>query len=131
MSAQLPGALIGWPLLPLPDEQGELHWPGLEDSVRQSIRVILATRPGEQLMHPEFGGGLAQFIAEQNTLATRASMRDRVAESLGRWERRIAVERVEVWEVEERPSEVRVEVYYRVLRTGAPGTLAVTVGLGG
>ena len=131
MSARLPAALIGWPLLPLPDAGGELHWPALEDSVRQSIRVILSTRPGEQLMHPDFGGGLAQFIAEQNTLATRARMRDRVAESLARWERRVAVERVEVWELPERPSEVRVEVHYRILRTGAGGTLAVSVGLGG
>jgi phage baseplate assembly protein W len=131
MSAPLPAALIGWPLLPLPDADGELHWPGLEESVRQSIRVILATRPGEQLMHPEFGGGLAQFVAEQNTLATRARMRERVAESLARWERRIAVERVEVWEVPERPSEVRVEVHYRILRTGAGATLAVGVALQG
>jgi hypothetical protein len=124
-------ALVGWPLLPLPDAGGELQWPALDESVRQAIRVILSTVPGEQLMQPQFGGGLAQFIAEQNTLATRARIRDRVAASLGRWEPRIALERVEVWEVPERPSEVRVEVYYRVLRTGVSASLAVTLALGG
>jgi phage baseplate assembly protein W len=124
-------ALVGWPLLPLPDAGGELQWPALDESVRQAIRVILSTVPGEQLMQPQFGGGLAQFVAEQNTLATRARIRDRVTASLGRWEPRIALERVEVWEVPERPSEARVEVYYRVVRTGVSASLAVTLALGG
>lgn len=124
-------ASVGWPLLPLPDEAGALQWPALDESVRQAIRVILSTVPGEQLMQPQFGGGLAQFVAEQNTLATRARIRDRVTASLGRWEPRIVLERVEVWEVPERPSEVRVEVYYRVLRTGVSASLAVTLALGG
>jgi hypothetical protein len=26
----LPNPLLGWPLLPLPDEQGQLTWPTLE-----------------------------------------------------------------------------------------------------
>ena len=51
---------IGWPLLPVP-EDGVLAFPDLEDSVRQSIQVILLTRPGERLMRPQFGAGLDQF----------------------------------------------------------------------
>ena len=43
---------IGWPLLPVPNENGELEYPTLEESVRQQIRVLLSTRPGEQLMGP-------------------------------------------------------------------------------
>jgi hypothetical protein len=49
-TSQLPRPLIGWPLFALPDEHGRLDWPDLEASVRQGIRVILSTRPGEQLM---------------------------------------------------------------------------------
>jgi hypothetical protein len=131
MNGSLPAALLGWPLLPLPDASGELNWPSLEDSVRQSIRVILSTRPGEQLMQPEFGAGLAEFITEPNTLSTRARIRDRVAQSLARWERRALVERIEVWEVAERPTEVRVEIFYRLARTGAPGTVALALALTG
>jgi hypothetical protein len=44
--------LIGWPLLPLPDEHGRLDWPDLAKSVRDAIRIILSTRPSEQLMRP-------------------------------------------------------------------------------
>ncbi|QSA98399.1 GPW/gp25 family protein [Methylococcus sp. EFPC2] len=121
--------LLGWPLLPLPDEHGRLVYPDLEDSVRQYIRVILSTRPGEQLMRPDFGGGLDRLVHEPNTLATRRRIRDLVQESLARWEKRILLDRVEVWEVEGEPGEVRVEIEYRLARTGSPARMGLTVQL--
>jgi hypothetical protein len=121
--------LIGWPLLPLPDEHGALAWPELAQSVREGIRVILCTRPAEQLMRPEFGGGLDRLLHQPNTVATRRQMRDLVQESLARWERRILLDAVEVWEVSNQPSHVRVEIAYRLARTGAPGAMNVTVEL--
>lgn len=73
----LPRPLIGWPLLPLPDAHGRLNYPTLDQSVRQSIEVILRTRPGEQLMRPDFGAGLAAFLHEPNVLTTRRRIRAR------------------------------------------------------
>jgi phage baseplate assembly protein W len=113
----------------MPDEHGQLHWPDLAESVRASIRVILSTRPSEQLMRPEFGGGLDRLLHEPNTVATRREMRDLVRDSLTRWEKRILLDGVEVWEVPGQPSHVRVEIAYRLARTGAPGAMNVTVQL--
>jgi phage baseplate assembly protein W len=127
MMAVLPPPLIGWPLLAVPDADGRLAYPTLAASVRQMIEVILRTRPGEQLMRPEFGAGLETMLHEPNTLTTRARMRDLIADSLDRWERRIVVDRVDVREVADRPSHVRVEIGYRVRRTGAAEQLGVTV----
>lgn len=121
---------IGWPLLPVPDERGELRYPGLEESVRASIRIILSTRPGEQLMRPEFGAGLESFLHEPNTLTTRRQVRDLVEESLERWEQRLRVDRIEVWEVPEHPARIRVEIAYRLRRTGAARQLALTMDVG-
>ncbi|WP_341679311.1 GPW/gp25 family protein [Niveibacterium sp. SC-1] len=121
--------LIGWPLFALPDENGALAYPALEDSVRQLIRVILSTRPGEQLMRPDFGGGLDALLHEPNTLVTRSLIRDLVQQSLTRWERRILLDRVEVWEVAGQPGHVRVEIAYRLARTGVPAQMGLTVQL--
>lgn len=124
-----PSSLIGWPLLALPDVNGRLNYPTLEQSVQQSIRVILSTRPGEQLMRPLFGAGLDQFIHEHNTLTTRRRIRDLIMESLQQWERRIVVDRVDVSEVADRPTLVRVEIGYRLVRTGAFQQLGLTIEL--
>ena len=126
---RLPPAPVSWPLLPLPDAGGRLVYPTLDASVRQAIRVILQTRPGEQLMRPEFGAGLEEFVHEQNTLTTRRRIRDVVVESLERWEPRITVERVDVWEQPERPTDVRVEIAYRLRRTRAAQQLGLRMTL--
>jgi phage baseplate assembly protein W len=121
--------LIGWPLLPLPDENGQLNYPTLESSVRQSIQIILRTRPGEQLMRPLFGAGLENYLHELNTLTTRRRIRDLIMESLEAWERRVILDRVEVNEVEGEPAQIRVELGYRIRRTGQPQQLGVTLEL--
>ncbi|RNF86196.1 GPW/gp25 family protein [Montanilutibacter psychrotolerans] len=127
----LPRPLLGWPLLPLPDEHGRLQWPGLEASVRELVRVVLSTRPGEQLMRPDFGAGVELLLHEPDTLATRRSIRDCVHESLERWERRILIDRVDVREVEGQPGHLRVEIAYRLARNGAAAQMALTVQLEG
>src|SRR5258706_7464095 len=117
--AEIIRPLLGWPLLPLPDEAGVVGWPSLEQSVREAIRIILTTRPGEQLMRPDFGAGLDRLLHEPNTVATRRQIRDLVQASLTRWERRILLDAVEVWEVPDEPSHLRVEIAYRLARSRA------------
>jgi phage baseplate assembly protein W len=120
---------VGWPLLPLPDASGRLSFPPPDVSVRELIRVILSTRPGEQLMRPRFGAGLERFVHEPNTLATRRRIRDAVADGLARWEPRVTVDRVDVQELPDAPSAVRVEIAYRVRATGAMGAVGVSMDL--
>ncbi len=62
----------------MPDASGVLAWPDLAQSVRVGIRSILSTRPGEQLMRPDFGGGLDRLLHAPNTVATRRQIRDLV-----------------------------------------------------
>ena len=121
--------LVNWPLLPYPDVNGRLNYPTLEESVRQSIRVILQTRPGEQLMRPLFGAGLENYVHEPNTLLTRRRITDLIKDSLERWERRIILNRVEVQEVPDQPTRLRVEIAYQLKRTGAPQRIGLTMEL--
>jgi phage baseplate assembly protein W len=126
----IPAPPIGWPLLPLPDATGSLQWPPLEGSVAEQIRVILMTRPGEQLMRPGYGAGLEDFLHEPNTLNTRRRIQELIAESLVRWEPRIVVDDVAVDAVPNEPARVRVEISYRLRRTGASRRQGLTLDLG-
>jgi uncharacterized protein len=129
--ATLPRPSLGWPLLPQPDTNGRLLFPSLDESVRQAIKVILQTRPGEQLMRPDFGAGLSEFVHEPNTLTTRRRIRDAVSGAVGRWEERIMLDRVDVSEVRDEPTQVRVVISYRIKRTGVSEQLGLSVEVGG
>lgn len=122
---------LGWPLLPVPDANGQLHYPGLAQSVREQIQVLLSTRPGEQLMNPGFGAGLENLLTEPNTVATRSRIKELVGEALKRWEDRIVVDAIGVDPVSDAATGVadgvRVEIAYRLLRTGAPARVGLTL----
>jgi len=121
---------IGWPLLPFPSENGTLEYPAaLAESVRQQLQVILSTRPGEQLMRPGFGAGLTEFLGEPDTIATRRRIYDRVNETVVRWEPRVEVDRIEVNDLPGRPGWLRIELGYRLRRTGQIMTLGVNLEL--
>lgn len=120
---------IRWPLLPTPDASGRLNWPSLEDSIQQSIRIILATRPGEQLMRPGFGAGLAEFIGQPDSTLTRRRVQDLVRDSLNRWEPRIELEAVDVDGDPQQPGWLRVEIRFRIRRTGASRRMGLNLAL--
>ena len=125
-----PRSPIGWPLLPVPDANGELKYPrSLAESVRQQLQVVLSTRPGEQLMRPGFGAGLTEFLGQPDNVTTRRRLYDRVMDAIGRWEPRVQVDRLDVDALPDRPGWLRIEVAYRLKRTGEPGTLGVNLEL--
>jgi len=129
-NSAIPPVLIGWPLLPIPNANGELTYPTIDQSVRQMIRVVLLTRRGEQLRRPTFGAGLQNYITEPNNLTTRRRIHDAIAEAIDEWEPRILVDRIDVLEIPNFPTRLRVEIAYRIRRTGAPQRLGLTLDLG-
>lgn len=125
----LPQVARGWPLLAMPDADGVLAWPDPVTSVRQMIEVILRTAPGEQLMRPRFGVGAAAMLHAPNDLGTRAALQDAIIAALKLYEPRIVVDRVDV-DPGADPREVLVNIAYRLVLTGAPGTLQASIPVG-
>jgi len=117
---------ISWPFLPVP-RGGVLGYPTLDQSVRDAIRIILTTRPGEQLMTPYFGAGLQVFLDEGNTVAIRRQIQSAILDNLQLYENRITVDAVTVSTVDGSPSQLYVQIFYRVIRTNAPGQIGVTM----
>jgi phage baseplate assembly protein W len=117
---------VSWPLLPSVSD-GRLTFPTLEQSVRDSIRIILTTRPGEQLLRPQFGAGLQNFLEEPNTVSTRSRIRAAIVSSLQAYEGRAAFDRVDVDPVDGAPGQLRVQIFYRLLRTGAQQQVGLTM----
>lgn len=119
-----------WPLLPLPDEQGRLHYPDLETSVRQRIEAILRTGPGEQLMRPYFGAGLELAIHKPNNAGVRAELQRDIAAHIAAFEPRILLDRVDISPTDD-PSVLHVVIAYRIRQIGVATAINVSIPVGG
>jgi phage baseplate assembly protein W len=116
---------------PRVDAAGRLAWSAGEDNVRESIRIILLTEPGERLLREEFGCGLRRYLFEPNTATTRQLIRDRVIQALGRWEPRVAVQDVTVVPDDGDPRLVAVTISFLLVATQTAGRLGLTLQLEG
>jgi phage baseplate assembly protein W len=87
-----------------------------EEDIRQAIRIILDTDPGERVMRPDFGAGLRALVFEPINTHTVALTRHRVEQALVLWEPRIDSVGVKV---DARPAQglMTIEVRYRVRTT--------------
>jgi hypothetical protein len=87
-----------------------------EESIRDSIWIILATAPGERVMRPDFGCGIHQYVFAPDDGATVVQVTKEVRDALIRWEPRIDVIDVDT-EVRGRGEVLLINVHYRVRAT--------------
>jgi len=67
-----------------------------ENSIRESIILILSTAKGERIMHPEFGCRLNEILFDHNNTSSATLIRIFVEEALLVWEPRVEVLDVQV-----------------------------------
>ena len=116
---------------PRVDGNGRLSWSTGDDNVRESLRLILLTEPGERLMREEFGCGLRQYLFEPNTVRTRQLIRESIIRAIGRWEPRVAVDDVRVEADASDARLVAITILFRLVATQALGSLGMNLLLEG
>lgn len=106
----------GWAFPVVIDARSAIAMAEYEEDIRQAIRIILETDPGERVMRPDFGAGLRTLLFEPINTSTIALLRHRVERALIVWEPRIDTIGVTV-RPEHRAGRLDVDVRYRVRRT--------------
>jgi len=84
-----------------------------EEDIRQAIRIILSTAPGERVMRPDFGAGLNTLVFEPLNVTTMALVEHYVEEALITWEPRIDNIQVVVTSSGP-PGRLNIDIRYRV-----------------
>lgn len=95
---------------------GGIQLAEYEEDIRQSIRIILDTNPGERVMRPDFGAGLRALLFEPINTQTLALARHRVEQALILWEPRIDSIGVKVT-AQPKVGRLDIDVRYRVRTT--------------
>ena len=76
---------------------GRVAMSDLEQDIKESIYILLATAPGERLMRPEFGCGIHDLVFSSMSTVTLGLFESRVREAINRWEARVDILKLEVF----------------------------------
>lgn len=102
---------------------GKIRTVSHEEDIRQAIRMILMTRPGERVMRPEFGCRIYDYVFGTADYTSLSRMCHAVEEALEQWEPRITEVNVDVRMENGTSGLILIEIDYRVRTTNNPYNL--------
>jgi phage baseplate assembly protein W len=102
------------PRLPvtITDQEGLLNTKTIEENVKQNLRGLFLTSPGERIMDPEFGVGLRRFLFDQNIPSNRAKIENRIRDQIDKYMPFVIVRELNVFSGDSRNSNL-VNINFR------------------
>ncbi|GGN22192.1 hypothetical protein GCM10011609_74390 [Lentzea pudingi] len=105
------------------DATGSVALVGGDREIVESIRLILATAPGERPMRPEFGCAIHDLVFAPADSTTAGQIAYEVRQSLERWEPRIELTDVVVDFAEAASGTLLIDIRYTLSTTNDPRNL--------
>lgn len=104
----------GWGFPLRVDPHGAMTMVADEREIEESIRIVLATSPGERAMRPEFGCRIHEHVFAPVGTNTAGLLAFEVRDALERWETRITLDGVDVSFDSDDMAVVYIDVRYRI-----------------
>ena len=114
----------GWKFPPVfSRESAAVEMVGEAEDIRESLRILLSTAPGERVMVPEFGCALWRMVFERLDRTTITEMEEMVRRAILKWESRIDVDSVTVTDDPGVEGLVQIDVAYTIRRINTRSNL--------
>lgn len=113
----------GWAFPLRTDPTGGVALVSGSREIEESIRLILATSPGERPMRPEFGCAVHDYVFAPADASTAGDIAYVVRVALERWEPRIELEGIDVRFDEVDMGTLYIDIHYTVRGTNDPRNL--------
>jgi phage baseplate assembly protein W len=115
---------IGWSYPVATDPRsGDVALSRYERDVREAIRIILETAPGERVMRPRFGCGIHDLVFEEMSTTTLSAVEAAVRDALIAYEARIELLGVAVDPLQALDGMLVITIDYRIRRTNQTDNL--------
>jgi phage baseplate assembly protein W len=115
---------VGWSYPIATDPlRGDVQLSRFERDVKEAIRIVLETRPGERVMRPRFGCGIHELVFEEINATVLFAIESSVREALVTYEPRIELLGVNVDAGDALNGLLLISINYRLRRTNQDDNL--------
>jgi uncharacterized protein len=97
------------------DRTGGVSMSVFEESIRDSIFIILGTAPGERIMRPTFGCDIHDLVFAPNNPNTCGLAAHYCEEALNKWEPRVAKVNAKARPAPDEPNKILIDIEYVVV----------------
>ncbi len=101
------------------DDQHKVAMVSSEDDIKEAIKTILKTSPGERVMRPDFGCAINNYAFSVMNSANIVQIQNEIERALTLYEPRIVVESVDVSVQDGSDGVLYISIEYRVKSSNA------------
>jgi phage baseplate assembly protein W len=102
-----------------------------EESIRQSLLLLISTRPGERVNVPQYGCDIQRLLFEPADNTTAGLAIQHVRRAVSQWEPRVDIVNLDAAPRPGNPPSLQIALTYRVKSSAAAGTLEIAIPLTG
>lgn len=88
-----------------------------ESDIRESLFILLSTKPGERIMHPEYGCNLRSLVFEVINETTLTQIKKAIEKAILYFEPRITLEQIEIEVTDQLEGKVNINLLYTIRKT--------------
>ncbi|RNM04644.1 GPW/gp25 family protein [Dickeya undicola] len=88
-----------------------------DEDIRQSLALLLSTRPGERIMAPEYGCDIQGMVFEDLTLSTLTDMKARIEQAILFFEPRIRLQAIVIDDQQAIDGKLLIHLDYSLIAT--------------
>ena len=96
---------------------GRVGMSEMEQDIKESIYILLATAPGERVMRLEFGCGIHDLVFSSMSTVTMGLFESRVREAINRWEPRVDILKLEVFTKDPAKGKLEINLHGQIRDT--------------
>lgn len=84
------------------------------ESIKQDLKMLLLTNPGERMMMPSYGVGLRKYLFNQNTQETKKNIKKAITFQVSRYMKFINIINLEIYDVPNNENAINIKIEYNV-----------------
>lgn len=88
-----------------------------DDDIKESLRILLSTNPGERVMHPAYGCGIKSIVFDSIKESTLTLLKDMISKSILFFEPRITLNTIDVSTEKVDEGILLINIFYTIRTT--------------
>ena len=99
----------------------------IKSVIKQNLKMLFLTSPGERIMYPNLGVGLKRFLFEQSTEETYDAIKDRIYSQVEEYMPFIDINELIIEQDQEEMNLINIKMYYYIPSLSAQDVLSLNV----
>ena len=99
----------------------------IRETVKQNLKMIILTNPGERIMDPEFGVGVKTYLFSNFSEGIQSELYDKITQQVATYIPSVSITKITFFESNPDTNTLSFQVYYRLPDTGLNDLLEFTI----